>query len=53
MCFHVEFHPPGMSGTGQKVCVGDGGWWWWLKVNLMLSLVQNFGLGFGFGLEPS
>ena len=21
--FHVEFHPPGLPGTGQKVC---GGW---------------------------
>ena len=23
MSFHVEFHPPGLPGTGQKVC---GGW---------------------------
>ena len=22
--FHVEFQPPGLLGTGQKVC---GGWW--------------------------
>ena len=35
MSFHVEFHPPGMPGTGQKVCVvggGGGG----LTVNLAL-----------------
>ena len=25
MSFHVEFHPPGMPGTGKKVCVGGGG----------------------------
>ena len=25
MSFHVESHPPGLPGTGQKVC---GGWWW-------------------------
>ena len=24
MSFHVEFHPPGLPGTGQKVC--GGGW---------------------------
>ena len=53
MSFHVEFHPPGMPGTGQKVCVVGGGWWWWLRVNLVLALVQTFGLGFGFGLGPS
>ena len=28
MSFHVEFHPPGLPETGQKVCVGGGGWWW-------------------------
>ena len=51
MCFHVEFHPPGMPGTGQKVCVvvvGGGS-----TVNLALALVQTFGLGFEFGLGPS
>ena len=26
MSFHVEFHPPGLPGTGQKVCGGGGGW---------------------------
>ena len=26
MSFHVEFHPPGLPGTGQKVC-GGRGWW--------------------------
>ena len=24
LSFHVEFHPPGMPGTGQKVCVVGG-----------------------------
>ena len=24
MSFHVEFHPPGLPGRGQKVC--GGGW---------------------------
>ena len=24
MSFHVEFRPPGLPGTGQKVCVGGG-----------------------------
>ena len=46
MCFHVEFHPPRMPGTGQKVCVGGGGG---LRVNLALALVQTYSLGFGLG----
>ena len=43
--FHDEFHPPGLPGSGQKVCGGGGGGWW-LRVNLVLALVQTFGLGF-------
>ena len=31
LSFHVEFHPPGMPGTGQKVCVGGGGGWWFRR----------------------
>ena len=26
MSFHDEFHPPGLPGTGQKVCGGGVGW---------------------------
>ena len=26
MSLHVEFHPPGLPETGQKVCGGGGGW---------------------------
>ena len=36
MSFHVEFHPPGLPGTGQKV-FGGGGWvgGGWSKVSLV------------------
>ena len=57
MSFHVEFHPPWLPGTGQKVCVVVVGevpeLILWLRVTLVLALVQNYGLGFGFGLGPS
>jgi hypothetical protein len=37
------------SGGGGGVV--DGGGWVVLKVTLVLALVQNPGLGFGFGLK--
>ena len=37
MSFHVEFHPHGLPGTGQKVCGGGGGGWWVLKPILVFS----------------
>ena len=46
MSFHVEFHPPGMPGTGQKVCVvggggGGGGGWWWFDSKFSVSFGPN------------
>jgi hypothetical protein len=38
--------------SSLKVCV-VGEWVVVLKVTLVLALVQNHGLGFGFGLGPS
>ena len=43
MSFHVEFHLPGLPGTGQKVCGGGGwvgGWWVVCKPILVFSLGQ-------------
>ena len=36
MSFHVEFHPPVLPRTGQKVC-GGGGWWWWVVVVVVVE----------------
>ena len=40
MSFHVEFHPPGLPGTGQKVCGGGGGWVVVCKPILVFSFGQ-------------
>ena len=41
MSFHVEFHPPELPGTGQRVCGGGSvGEWWVLRPILVFSLGQ-------------
>ena len=41
MSVHVEFHPPELPGTGQRVCGGGSvGEWWVLRPILVFSLGQ-------------
>ena len=48
--FHVKCHPPGLLGTGQKVCGGGG----WYKPIAVLSLdqaeqyIEFFAIGYNF-----
>ena len=44
---HVEFHPPGLPGTGQKVCGGGGGGGWVLRLILVFSFGQAEQLFYG------
>ena len=46
---HKNFHDPSTIPSERKVCVVVVV----SKVNLVLALVQNHGLGFVFGLGPS
>ena len=50
MSFCVEFHPPGLPGTGQKVF---GGGWWWVGGGSKVSLVFCFGPNLGLDLDQA
>ena len=52
MSLYVEFHPPGLPGTGQKVYVVVGGWWV-CKAILVFYFGPDQALGLGLRLGPS